>query len=124
MRALVRDPAAATTLGSTIERVRGDLTDRESLRAACDGIDVVYNIAALYRQAGLPKERYQDVNARAAGLRKGRAGALAIVVIGREGEGASAINPFYYSLLGSTCAASNIADAASPLPLSAASSAK
>ncbi len=45
------------------------------------------------------------VNARAAGLRKGRSGALAIVVIGRKGEGASAVNPFYYSLLGSTCAA-------------------
>lgn len=67
VRALVRDPASATTLGPTIERVRGDLTDRESLRAACAGVDVVYNIAALYRQAGLPKEKYQDVNARAVG---------------------------------------------------------
>ena len=45
------------------------------------------------------------INMRAAGLRKGETGTLAIVVIGREGEGPATINPFYYSLLGSTCAA-------------------
>lgn len=45
------------------------------------------------------------VNMRAAGLRKGETGTVAIVVIGRDGEGPAAINPFYYSLLGSTCAA-------------------
>lgn len=46
-----------------------------------------------------------QVNARAAGLRRGETGTIAIVVIGREGEGPAAVNPFYYSLLGSTCAA-------------------
>ncbi len=45
------------------------------------------------------------VNMRAAGLRKGETGTIAIVVIGRDGQGPAAINPFYYSLLGSTCAA-------------------
>ena len=45
------------------------------------------------------------VNARAAGLRRGETGTIAIVVIGRAGQGAAAINPFYYSLLGSACAA-------------------
>lgn len=45
------------------------------------------------------------VNMRAAGLRRGETGTIAIVVIGREGQGPAAINPFYYSLLGSTCAA-------------------
>lgn len=45
------------------------------------------------------------VNMRAAGLRKGETGSIAIVVIGREGQGPASINPFYYSLLGSTCAA-------------------
>lgn len=45
------------------------------------------------------------VNMRAAGLRKGETGTIAIVVIGRDGQGAASINPFYYSLLGSTCAA-------------------
>lgn len=45
------------------------------------------------------------VNMRAAGLRKGETGTIAIVVIGRDGQGPAAMNPFYYSLLGSTCAA-------------------
>lgn len=45
------------------------------------------------------------VNTRAAGLRKGETGTLAIVVIGRDGEGTAGINPFYYTLLGATCAA-------------------
>ena len=45
------------------------------------------------------------VNMRAAGLRKGETGTIAIVIIGRDGQGPAAMNPFYYSLLGSTCAA-------------------
>ena len=65
--ALARNPDRARTLGPGVSVVRGDLLNRESLKAACDGIDVVYNIAALYRQAGLPKETYRDVNARAVG---------------------------------------------------------
>ncbi|MDQ3068127.1 MAG: NAD-dependent epimerase/dehydratase family protein [Acidobacteriota bacterium] len=67
VRALVRDTAKGTTLGGNITVVRGDLLDRASIRAAAEGVDVVYNIAALYRQAGLPKEAYRDVNARAVG---------------------------------------------------------
>lgn len=67
VRALVRDPARARTLGPQVALVRGDLRDRESLRRACEGVDAVYNIAALYRQAGLPEEAYRDVNARAVG---------------------------------------------------------
>jgi len=41
----------------------GDLADGPSLRAAADGVDVVYHIAAIYRQAGLPDERYHEINA-------------------------------------------------------------
>lgn len=66
VRALARNPAKAT-LGPNIEVVRGDLLERASVKAACQGVDVVYNIAALYRQAGLPKDAYQNVNARAVG---------------------------------------------------------
>ena len=47
--------------------VDGDLADPRSLRAAVAGIDVVYNIAALYRQAGLPDSVYHQVNATAVG---------------------------------------------------------
>ena len=45
----------------------GDLRDPESLRRAVQGIDVVYHIAAIYRQAGLSPEVYRAVNATAVG---------------------------------------------------------
>jgi nucleoside-diphosphate-sugar epimerase len=41
----------------------GDLTDPEAVARAATGVDVVYHIAALYRQAGLPDETYRAVNA-------------------------------------------------------------
>lgn len=47
------------------------------------------------------------VDTRAAQLRQGRTGTLAVVVICRPGEAASDINPFYFSLLGSVCAAAS-----------------
>lgn len=45
------------------------------------------------------------VDQRAAQLRKGKSTAVAVVVIGRAEDTAHTINPFYYSLLGSICAA-------------------
>jgi dihydroflavonol-4-reductase len=68
VRALVRDPARAAALASAgVELVVGDLRDPDALRRATADVDVVYNIAALYRQAGLAKETYRQVNAVAAG---------------------------------------------------------
>ena len=64
VRAIVRQPDQARDLNNAgIEVVRGDLTDATSLRAACEGVDVVYNIGALYRTAGLPASAYRAVNA-------------------------------------------------------------
>lgn len=64
VRALVRRPRDAAALSAAgIEVVPGDLKDAASLRAAMTDIDVVYNIAALYRTAGLPSEEYRAVNA-------------------------------------------------------------
>jgi dihydroflavonol-4-reductase len=62
VRALVRDTSRAA-LPPGVEAVTGDLTDRDSLARAVDGMDAVYNIAALYRQAGLAGETYRAVNA-------------------------------------------------------------
>ena len=45
------------------------------------------------------------VDERAARLRRGKTKTLAVVVIGRPEEAASDVNPFYFSLLGSVCAA-------------------
>ena len=45
----------------------GDLRDPGALRRAVQGIDVVYHIAAIYRQAGVSTEVYRAVNATAVG---------------------------------------------------------
>ena len=64
VRALVRDAARGRELETAgIEIVTGDLRDPTSLGEAARGADVVYNIAALYRQAGLPDQVYHAVNA-------------------------------------------------------------
>jgi dihydroflavonol-4-reductase len=69
VRALIRNGSSeAVRQGLTaagIELVEGDLRDAASLDRACDGVEVVYNIAAIYRRAGLPVDEYRAVNARA-----------------------------------------------------------
>jgi nucleoside-diphosphate-sugar epimerase len=68
VRALVRDPARAGALAEAgIALVPGDLRDADALGRATAGVDVVYHIAAIYRQAGLPLETYRAVNAAAVG---------------------------------------------------------
>ena len=69
VRALVRprsferfarsDVAAAGVIG-----MRGDLTDAPALVDAADGVDIIYHIAATYRQAGQRDAAYRDVNVR------------------------------------------------------------
>ncbi len=64
VRALVRDHGRAAALrDSGIDLVAGDIRDRSAVRLACRDIDVVYHIAAIYRQAGLKAETYRAVNA-------------------------------------------------------------
>jgi dihydroflavonol-4-reductase len=66
VRALVRDAHRAAGLASAgIALVPGDLRDRAALASATAGIDVVYHIAAVYRQAGVPADAYRAVNAQA-----------------------------------------------------------
>lgn len=45
-----------------LELVPGDLTDGESLERALDGIEVVHNLAALYRPTNVSKQMYFKVN--------------------------------------------------------------
>ena len=68
VRVLVRTPsqAALPALAGT-DVVVGDLQGTADLLRVVDGVDVVYNIAALYRQAGLPEATYRQVNAEAPG---------------------------------------------------------
>jgi nucleoside-diphosphate-sugar epimerase len=73
VHALVRSPEVAADLASVgIGLVVGDLTDPDALaravgnRAGDPGpVDVVYHVAAVYRQAGIPAETYRAVNANA-----------------------------------------------------------
>ena len=66
VRALVRDAARARELRvEGIELVSGDLRDAAALETAVRGVRVVYNIAAIYRQAGVSTDAYRAVNATA-----------------------------------------------------------
>lgn len=63
VRALARETSKTDALEALgVKIVRGDLTDRESLRGKLDGADVVFHIAATYRQEGIPKEEFWRVN--------------------------------------------------------------
>jgi nucleoside-diphosphate-sugar epimerase len=68
VRALIRNVETAGTLQREgIEPVLGDLRDGSALARAVEGTEVVYNIAAIYRQAGGRAETYRAVNATAVG---------------------------------------------------------
>jgi len=67
VRALVHNPVRARRLEADgIELVAGDIRDRAAIERAVRGADVVYNIAAIYRQAGISAAAYRAVNATAA----------------------------------------------------------
>jgi nucleoside-diphosphate-sugar epimerase len=63
VRALARRAPADAAAG--VEYVTGDLRDPASVQRAATGVDVVYHIAAIYRQAGLKDAEYRAVNAEA-----------------------------------------------------------
>ena len=68
VRALARRPSHASELEAAgIEPEIGALEDRAALARAVRDIEVVYHIAAVYRQAGIPKSTYRAVNATAVG---------------------------------------------------------
>ncbi|MBY0494613.1 MAG: NAD-dependent epimerase/dehydratase family protein [Cyanobacteria bacterium] len=85
VRALVRPKSRARFDASPlpakgVSAIDGDLIDAASLRAAVDGVEVVYHIAATYREAGQPDSAYRAINvdgtrnlleaAKAAGVRR------------------------------------------------------
>jgi nucleoside-diphosphate-sugar epimerase len=67
VRALVRPKSRARfdrspLPGWGVKPVEGDLNDSASLARATSGVDVVYHIAATYREAGQPDAAYRTVN--------------------------------------------------------------
>jgi dihydroflavonol-4-reductase len=86
VRALVRrmpeDASLAVSGARPIEFVTGDLRDAPAVQRAAAGVDVVYHIAAIYRQAGLKDAEYRAINAEAARTvihAAGRGGAKRVV---------------------------------------------
>ncbi len=68
VRGLVRQSAQAHQLeASGVVPAIGSLEDRAALARAVRDVDIVYHIAAVYRQAGIPDATYRAVNATAVG---------------------------------------------------------
>jgi len=68
VRALLRDTTGSEELREAdVEVVAGDLTRDDDLRRVLQGVEIVYNIAAVYREAGLAPSVYRAVNAEAVG---------------------------------------------------------
>lgn len=72
--------------------------------------DPVVSEATRTRVMDAARELNYHVDENAARLRTGKTGTLAVVVICRPGELRKDVNPFYYSLLGSICAAASACD--------------
>jgi dihydroflavonol-4-reductase len=66
VRGLQRDASRKSDVPG-IEGMIGDLRDPAALAKAVEGMNVVYHIAAIYRQAGVSRDVYRAVNATAAG---------------------------------------------------------
>jgi hypothetical protein len=83
VRALVRGRRAVTRPPRRgIELAIGDSARPACARRAVAGVEVVYNIAAIYRQAGVPADTYRAVNATAVGelvAQSARAGVRRVV---------------------------------------------
>lgn len=67
VRALVRprslEKFAASPLAALgVEPVAGDLTQPDAVERAAAGVEVVYHIAATYREAGQPESAYRAIN--------------------------------------------------------------
>ena len=63
VRALVRASSELSLLeGLDVERFEGELMNPASLRAAVSGVERIFHIAAVYRQAKLPDSYYREVN--------------------------------------------------------------
>ena len=48
----------ASLKGVPVSFAQGDITDRTSFDQACKGIDVIFHLAALYREAKFPDSEY------------------------------------------------------------------
>jgi nucleoside-diphosphate-sugar epimerase len=82
VRVLVRPASRGSVDPHAFEVFEGDVRDPDATRRAAEGVEVVYHIAAIYRQAGLRDDEYRAVNATAVGtiVEAARAGGARRVV--------------------------------------------
>jgi dihydroflavonol-4-reductase len=66
VRALVRDERKATALQG-MEVVAGDITDADAVERATRGVELVFAVAAAFREPHLSDERHREVNVEAVG---------------------------------------------------------
>lgn len=96
VRALVRNPDGAG-LPSTVEAVKGDVTDASSVVAACRGASIVVNLAAVTADRKPPSGGYDAVNADGAAnvvAAAKEAGVTRIVQIGGIDTGTGMPGPY------------------------------
>jgi dihydroflavonol-4-reductase len=62
VRALARNPGRARSLPTEVDVMTGDITDPSVVERAVKGCDVVYHLAASFREAGIPDSRYREVH--------------------------------------------------------------
>lgn len=65
-RPSANDAARRALVEAGVRVEDGDLEDPAAVTRAAERVQVVYHVAALYRQAGLPDEKYRAVNAESA----------------------------------------------------------
>ena len=64
VRAMIRNPKQGAHLEKLgAEVVIADMKDTESLKQAVTGVNGIFHIAGLFRQAGLPESEFHAVNA-------------------------------------------------------------
>lgn len=69
MRVIARDESRATNIGAgPLDVVTGDIADPAAVARAVAGRDVVFHLAAAYREAALPAARYHAVHVEATRL--------------------------------------------------------
>jgi nucleoside-diphosphate-sugar epimerase len=63
VKGLSRKTSDTSTLRSLgVEVVTGDIREKSSFASAVRGVDAVFHLAAVFREAGLPEQVYEDVN--------------------------------------------------------------
>jgi len=66
VRVFVRDKSRLNLPNTDkIEIVEADITNIEMMKSAVEGVETIFHIAALFRQAGVPDKTYWDVNVHA-----------------------------------------------------------